>query len=310
MPQSLFSTQEKLLWNGSSKDIYQRGKHLILEFTDFVSVFDVGRIPTPFMALGAIRTSVSATLFYVLEEARVKTHYLSWESDTRIRVTPFLIPEKPHPIVGASGRHLPLEFLFRFVITPKFLARIEKGSVSHEAVRKLLPRGTDMLVGARMFPAFVETSTKHRAADTYLTDAEAAACAEVSLAKLQSMYGVVSHAAERLKDFFHTEASLDLWDGKFEGALNHNNRFVVTDSLSPDELRLVGKDGERYDKDIVREWYKDNHGAWVAELMRAKDRFPDDATQWPPYPESPPLEVVMDVVNRYQTVADRIGARR
>jgi phosphoribosylaminoimidazole-succinocarboxamide synthase len=80
------------------------------------------------------------------------------------------------------------------------------------------------------------------------------------------------------------------------------------DSISPDELRLIGPDGRSYDKDPVRQWYQDTYPAWYAELLAAKQVYPHDKSKWPTYPDVPPQSVIDDMLQRYQMVAEAIGA--
>jgi phosphoribosylaminoimidazole-succinocarboxamide synthase len=296
----------EMLWGGSSKDVlYDREKgELKFHFSDRVSVFDLGPMPVLFPGLGELRCTIATRLWKKLDEAGFRTHFRGRLTDTEISVEPFNIPEKDRVFEGARGRLLPLEILFRYVATEKFCARVAGGKVDRAVVERLLYEG-ELVPGARFKPPFVECSTKHQAADDYINDESAAILAGVSVGTLHSIY----HEVRTASDFLHTflgQAGFGLMDGKCEGALLWDGTFVFADAVSPDELRLVGRDGKSYDKDPTRKWYEDNYPTWVKMLRAAKEKFPNDKSKWPGYPGPPAPEVVTETIRRYREVANAL----
>jgi len=294
-------------WTGSSKNVtYNPSTGLAFEFTDRVSVFDRGPVPVLFPGLGALRRDIASYLFRQLRYAGFPTHYKSEFGDTSMSVVAYDIPEKEVAFVGAQGRLLPLEILFRWVVTQKFFERIERGEVSRIEVGRRLERLGPIEVGSRFKIPFIECSTKHEAADRYLSDAGAASEARITIVELHSIYGDAEKLAAFLQKLFH-RTGFDLATGKFEGAILYGKpigprSFILCDSLTPDELQLVGlHDGQSYDKDPLRFWYADNYPEWVSELNAAKKRSVDKST-WPKYPAPPPPEVVNETIRRYQAV--------
>lgn len=297
----------KLLRKGSSKDLYVADSlpdRLTFRFSDRVSVFDVGSIPVAFTGLGVLRCAIAGRLFEVLEYAGVSTHYFSHNIPTAtMQVLAARIPEKDFNPAGAHGRLLPLEFLFRYVVTKKFYDRIMAGDVNQAKVERLLPPAQELAVGARLMPAFVECSTKWQAADAYISDDAAAELAQIEPRRMVALQKDAAITSEILRNFFRS-AGFGLADGKFELILP----FRIGDSISPDELRLIGPDGKSYDKDPVRIWYEENQSDWVRRLKAAKAAYPNDKSKWPIYEDVPPPEVVNEMVRRYRTVAEAIKA--
>lgn len=295
-------------WRGSAKDVsYHPEQGLILDFSNRVSVFDIGPVPADFLGLGELRCAIATHLFEKFHIADIYTHFRRRNGPTQMVVEPFDIPERGVRFEEARGRQLPFELLFRFGVTEKFYNRIVRGEVSRAGVEQFLRGMNRIEPGVRLSPAFVECSTKHQDADDYVSDRRAAALANISVATLWRIYTRIHPAAGYLKVLFR-DAGFDLMDGKFEVAFLPNDEPIIIDSISPDELRLIGPDGQSYDKDPVRKWYAETYPDWVAELNRAKKRYPNDKSQWPEYPGSPSEEIIRETVRRYRVVAEAIGA--
>ncbi len=296
----------ELLRRGSSKDIWSvdgEPGQLEFVFSNRVSVFDVGPIPVEFEGLGQLRCAISGKIFQILEGAGANTHYIYHRGD-KMRVYSAAIPEKNFLSTGHGGRRvLPVEILFRYEITAKLLRRIESGSVDRSSVEVWLSGGNNLKVGARFDPAFVECSTKWQDSDEYISDAAAAELSKVSLEELKHIYRDCRKAASVLRNFFR-QAGFDLRDGKFEIL----RPFCFADSISPDEVRLVGQDGKNYDKEPVRRWYETNQPEWKNRLDWAKVTYPDDRAMWPSYEAIPPKEVIDEQLRLYETVAKAIAA--
>jgi phosphoribosylaminoimidazole-succinocarboxamide synthase len=207
----------------------------------------------------------------------------------------------------AVGELLPVELLCRLALTKKFMARIEDRKVSRKAVERLMVF-SEFRDGARLRPGFVECSTKFEPSDRYLSDTEASQIINCHKRWLtDTCYKSVEEVFEHLYVFFKF-SNFVLMDGKLEGGINHNGDFIIGDSISPDELRLIGLDGRSYDKDPVREWYEKTYPSWKQALDAAKQEFPDKKNKWPPYPGVPPVSVINDMIARYQSVAEEINA--
>lgn len=303
-----------LVRRGSSKNIYDvvdscPVARLRFVFTDQVSVFDRGPVPVLFPKLGQYRCAIAGRLFEFTGQAGIKTHYLTHDVETStMDVRPFDIPELGQFSQGSHGRVLPGEILFRNAVTPKLVRRVAHGDLDRALVERFIVGPQGILTEARFEPAFVECSTKWEATDRYVSDEEAATLFGFSQVQLEQLYNeTVRPAVSFLTNLFRS-AGFDLLDGKFEVGLTSAGTFMLLDSVSPDELRLIGPDGRSHDKDIVRHWYTEYQSDWCQRLEQAKLAYPTDKEQWPLYEASPPHEVVETVVENYRQVAEAIGA--
>lgn len=305
---------EVLERKGSSKDIWKvlddNGdvEEVFFEFSDRVSVFDIGEIPVSFVGLGKLRCAIAGRVFQALNSVKDSNHYISHDIKLRrMYVQPVNIPALNIDYGDIAGYNLmPVELLCRLVLTKKFIARIEAGEVPLKSVEWLMV-GSGLNEGERLSPGFVECSTKFEEADRYISDKEAAKLIGVTAVQLRSHYNIVQNIFDFLRHFFRSNSGFTLMDGKLEAALSPEGRMMLVDSISPDELRLIGPDGRSYDKDPVREWYQTTFPDWYTSLLDAKKAFPNDKTQWPTYPDVPPQSVIDDMVDRYRTVAREIN---
>jgi phosphoribosylaminoimidazole-succinocarboxamide synthase len=304
-----------LVRRGSSKNIYDvvdgcAVARMRFVFTDQVSVFDRGAVPVLFPRLGQYRSGIAGRLFELMEGTAIKTHYLAHRvEEATMDILPFDIPElAQYASRGSHGRILPGEILFRNAVTPKFMKRVQNGSLNREEVERFIVGPQGVLTDARFEPAFVECTTKWEPTDRYVSDEEATTLFGFSQVQLDQLYNdAVRPAVSFLTNLFRS-AGFDLLDGKFEVGLTPSGTFMLLDSISPDELRLIGPDGQSHDKDIVRRWYAEYQSDWCERLEWAKLAYPTDKEQWPPYEASPPCEVVETVVENYRRVAEAIDA--
>lgn len=301
--------------SGSAKDIYKVPdgaggyKCLEFEFSNRVSILDLGALPVTFPDLGMIRCAISGRLFQELNAAGFATHYLSHDvTSATMRVKPLEVEElDTHYGPSNCGRVLGVEIIDRWVVTEKLLRRITAGEIDRVAVERLLSDERGLEVGAYLNPPFIECTTKYRDSDVYVSDEQAAQLANITYDQLMTCYGKVERAATFLRHFFHAYG-FDRKDGKWEGAW-YGGGFMFADSISPDEMRLIGLDGRSHDKDPVREWFEQHHPEWYRSVVAAKKLYPNDKSKWPKYPEQmPPEEVITEVVDRYRMVAKAIGA--
>lgn len=300
---------------GSSKDIWNvfdsagALQNLDFVFSDRVSVLDLGGIPnTPFVGLGKLRCAISGLLFQKMNETGFNTHYLSHDTSTAtMSVKPFNIKELGVTYEASDDRILGIEIIDRRVVTSKMLKRIKSGSINQSEIEKLLTHGNDLAVDARLRPPFIECTTKYQDADVYISDTDAATLAGLTPDELEKVYVEVRRLSDFLSNFFKS-SGFERNDGKTEGAWC-NNRFMFADSITPDEMRLIGPDGLSYDKDPVREWFENTFPDWWAEVIEVKKLHPADRSKWPSYPKkTPPSTVTEEVIRRYHTVAKAIGA--
>lgn len=308
-------TNRVLERKGSAKDIYKvpdgAGGYEAVEFqfSDRVSILDIGPLPVPFPELGKIRCAISGKLFQEMNVAGFTTHYISHDVESAtMQVMPLEIDElDTHYGPSNCGRMLGVEIIDRWVVTKKLLRRIETGEIDRATIEKRLVGERGLEPGATMRPPFVECTTKYRDSDQYVDDVEAAELAGISIDQLARVYGEVVHASTFLRNFLKPYG-FDRKDGKWEGAW-FGGGFMFADSISPDEMRLVGTDGRSHDKDPVRLWFEKEHPTWYRSVLDARKEYPHDRTKWPQYPDQmPPDFIISEVVWRYREIANAIGA--
>lgn len=301
---------------GSSKDVITRrlGSHtkIWLQFSKRFSVKDVGPVPYLIPGMDLLRYAIAVKMFEVLQENDIRTHFIQANQDIRmIEVRPMNIYAMNQHYEDARGWIIPLEIIDRQEMTQPLIDRMQ---TDKELQVKCMVRATTPVVGTRFSTPLVECTTKYEAKDRRLTDAEAIALAKLGSQSYRELCEFVANASSVLTNFF-AEHGFKRVDGKWEIAMLYLGQdfkgpdFMVVDSYSPDEMRLIGPDGRSYDKDPLRQWYDENFPEWVKRLKQAQEEWPNDKVKWPAYPpDIPPDSVLDDLVDRYTTVAKAIGA--
>jgi phosphoribosylaminoimidazole-succinocarboxamide synthase len=297
---------------GSSKDVtvirVDNKTEIDLGFTKRFSVFDVGPVPYEIDGMDVLRHAIAVRSFQELHEHGVPTHFIRSDSKTlTITVEAMNIYEVPGCMFSsARGKIIPLEIIDRQELTQPLIDRMP---TNPELSEKVMARVTEPVAGNRFSLPLVECTTKFEPIDRRLLDAEAIALAKLGECSYRDLCAFVQNASNVLTRFFDHHGFKRL-DGKWEIAITYDGpSFVVVDSYSPDEMRLIGADGRSYDKDPLRNWYKNTFPGWIKDLDACKREWPDNKDRWPAYPaEEPPQDVLNDLVGRYASVAKAIGA--
>lgn len=305
-------TQAFQVRHGSSKDVIMPepsrwAREIQLLFTDRFSVFDVGKVPYEIEDMGAFRHAIAVRMFALLSSCSIPNHFKRSFASKKITVEPFCIDELGQYFDHARGKIVPLEIIDRQEVTEPLLVR---AAINAELLGKMQARVRGpMVVGTRFTSPLIECTTKFEPIDRRLSDLEAIKIARLGEASYTEMCGLVAKASTILTEFFAFRGYNRI-DGKWEVAITYDGpTFVIVDSYSPDEMRLIGPDGRSYDKDPLRNWYKDNFPGWIASLEAAKREWPKDKARWPAYPKTvPPTAVLDDLRERYRMVAEAIGA--
>ena len=168
-----------------------------------------------------------------------------------------------------SNALVPLEVIFRFGVPngSSLMKRINNSEYLAELGLIEKPK-----FGDTFSKPIIEFSTKLESTDTYIPFAKAKKIAGLTNQEAMDLKELVYILSLRLRDLF-TTSDLFLWDGKFEFAFSkerdeHGNRkFVLVDSIGPDELRLT-YDGVQLSKECLRTPYRGS--AWHSGLDKAK----------------------------------------
>lgn len=296
------------IYSGTSRDVYafdhQGNPYAVFAFADTFSVFDWGRMPDAVPGKGAALRTFATTLYEALQgdQARWKRlaslPEISGNAELSASLTTILnggfpsayIPlakvrkdmdialpagvSEDHAIAvkrfetirpdmtslqgiplydnqrGKRGRVVPLEVIFRFGV-PKGSSLIKRGYTEGQLFE------TPML----------ECSTKYEKQDRMLSDELAYYISGLEPAQYQTLRSNAVLLAFFLRDFLG-ERGIFLWDGKFEFAIDQQGRIAITDSITPDELRMTYKE-RSYSKEMLRQYFVDT--AWHKALLKAKD---------------------------------------
>lgn len=299
--------------HGSSKDVIiptsdASPEEIKLRFTRRFSVFDVGPVPYEIEDMDVLRHAIAVKMFEVLKIYGMPTHFRGADFDElTISVEPFDIDEIGQRFDSARGRIIPLEIIDRLVLTQPVLDRARTNPELRSKIMKCTASTT--AVGMPFSTPLIECTTKFEPIDRKLLDAQAVEEAQLGWTSYFELCVLIERASRIVTRFFD-EHGFKRMDGKWEVAMTYkNSSFILADSYSPDEMRLIGPDGRSYDKDPLRNWYTETFPEWIRELEAAKKAWPNDKSRWPAYPpDVPPDAVLMDLRDRYAAVAKAIRA--
>lgn len=238
----------------------------------------------------ALKTSLlSSPVFKDLKKHGMRTHYVGlrnrqgkriWTDALKeptnvmeVKAVNIVRPERgaigPHPVWNYNALHpavrnflIPLENVFRFGV-PKgssFLKRNPEyyptlGLVKGPQEGQWLP-----------FPV-IEYFSKLEPGDRLLSLEAAVNFSGLSTRDFLEMRDLTLLAGLSLYHLF-ARAGIELWDGKLE--FSRMNRIVLSDAVTPDELRLV-KDGIQISKEPIRQYYRKYHPHFYDAVGRAKE---------------------------------------
>lgn len=298
-------------------------------FTDAYSVFDWGQMPDAIPQKGAALCLTGATTFELLESAGVPTHYRGvGDADGPIRsladateppremaISLVRVPELPHR--GADGYDyeafhaaagdnylVPLEIVFRNAVPVGSSLRRRRDPRAVGLDRETWPDEP-----VELPEPVVEFSTKFEERDRYLdreTADEIAGRASVDrLAELaRTVNDVVTERA--------AAAGLTHQDGKIECYWVDGEVGVADVAGTFDENRF-GYEGRQVSKEVIRQYYKREHPAWVEAVSEAKERADEaEVADWRPLcerePPALPGKVVETAANLYTAGANAYAA--
>lgn len=256
-----------VLYRGSVKDVLGPVDHggescLWFEFSDAYSVFDWGRMPDLVPGKGQALCVIAAHLFEVFEKA-FATHYLGVVEGDH---------DRPHRLNECS--RTPRRLAVRSIGGARAAVRSDLRFIPLEVIFRLgFPRGSSAIgripgarEGEKCSEPWIEFSTKLEDQDRLLTEAEAATVAGLSVSQVESLKQVATKLSRVAAAEFR-RVGVDLWDGKFEFAVAPDGKYVLVDSVGPDELRL-SRGGAELSKEVLRTFYRGTR--WFDELKAAK----------------------------------------
>jgi phosphoribosylaminoimidazole-succinocarboxamide synthase len=290
-------------------------------FTDDYSVFDWGAMPDEIPDKGRSLCTMGAFNFELLEAEGVPTHYRGVGPDAvgldevtepprELAIDLVQVPDLPFAdgtydydaYHGAAGSNylIPLEVVFRNTVPVGSSLRARGDPADYGLDRDAWPDEPVDLP-----EPVVEFSTKYEEQDRYLDRAEAdriAGAADVDALDdlAREVNRVVTERASET-GFVHE-------DGKIE-CCYVDGRIEVADVVGTFDENRFAYDGQEVSKEVVRQYYKRAHPAWVEAVSEAKaeaDRR--GVADWRPLcdvdPDPLPASVVTAVADMYAAGAN------
>ena len=209
------------VYQGKTKNVYKlENGNFLLEFKDDCTgkdgVFDPGEnaVGLTIEGIGKANLKMSEYFFEILNNAGVKTHYISADLD---KGTMEVVPAKP---LGKG-----LEVICRF-----------------KAVGSFYRRYNEYAKEAQDLPAYVETTFKNDAlGDPLVTKDGLVVLGVMTAEQYDSMKDRTQKISTIVKDEL-AKKGLDLYDIKFEFGIDNNGEVILIDEIASGNMRVY-KDG-------------------------------------------------------------------
>lgn len=209
------------VYQGKTKNVYKlENGNFLLEFKDDCTgkdgVFDPGEnaVGLTIEGIGKANLKMSEYFFEILNNAGVKTHYISANLD---KGTMEVVPAKPF----GKG----LEVICRF-----------------KAVGSFYRRYNEYAKEAQDLPAYVETTFKNDAlGDPLVTKDGLVVLGVMTAEQYDSMKDRTQKISTIVKDEL-AKKGLDLYDIKFEFGIDNNGEVILIDEIASGNMRVY-KDG-------------------------------------------------------------------
>lgn len=234
-------TQETLLTTGKAKAVYETSnpKILWLHSLDQATALN-GKQKEHIPDKGRLTTQISGLLFEMLNQAGIKTHYLSPVDETDILV--------------ARLTMLPIEVVVRNFAAGHFASRFD--------VEPMTP----------LVPVVNEYYYKRDDLDDPALNASQAVALKLATpAQLAEISDITARVNQLLTEKFKT-IGITLLDFKIEFGLDDQGALVLGDELSPDNMRLIDDaTGASLDKDVFRRGEGDLRDGYEIVLHRLNE---------------------------------------
>lgn len=209
------------VYQGKTKNVYKlENGNFLLEFKDDCTgkdgVFDPGEnaVGLTIEGIGKANLKMSEYFFEILNNAGVKTHYISADLD---KGTMEVVPAKPF----GKG----LEVICRF-----------------KAVGSFYRRYNEYAKEAQDLPTYVETTFKNDAlGDPLVTKDGLVVLGVMTAEQYDSMKDRTQKISTIVKDEL-AKKGLDLYDIKFEFGIDNNGEVILIDEIASGNMRVY-KDG-------------------------------------------------------------------
>ncbi|MBU5307868.1 phosphoribosylaminoimidazolesuccinocarboxamide synthase [Clostridioides mangenotii] len=211
-----------LLYEGKAKQVYSTDNEneYVVYYKDDATAFN-GEKKAEIDSKGILNNKISTIIFEMLNENKIKTHFIRSVSEREMLVKKVEI--------------LPLEVIIRNITAGSFCKRVgmEEGIVLDEPIFELSYKNDDYN-------------------DPIINDDHAVAMRLATREELKYLREETLKINELLKDFF-LKLNLKLVDFKIEFGKDAKGNIILADEISPDTCRLWDVDtNEKLDKDRFR----------------------------------------------------------
>ena len=232
----------EMMYEGKAKKIYATDKadEVIVYYKDDATAFN-GEKKGQIEDKGVMNNAITATLFEILAQNGVPTHFIEKLNDREQLCKRVEI--------------VPLEVIVR---------NVAAGSM---AKRLGLEEGTELKT------TVFEISYKNdELGDPLINDYHAVAIGATTFEELQEIYAMTDKINELLKKFF-ASVNINLIDFKIEFGKTDDGKIVLADEISPDTCRFWdATTNEKLDKDRFRRDLGNVRGAYQEILSRMSSR--------------------------------------
>ncbi|WP_455256862.1 phosphoribosylaminoimidazolesuccinocarboxamide synthase [Peptoniphilus asaccharolyticus] len=210
------------IYEGKAKEVYstENSSEYIIRYKDTATAGN-GEKRADILGKGELNLAITTAIFKMLEENRVKTHYVETIDERQMRVKKVEI--------------MPLEVIVRNISAGSFAKRygVEEGITFETPTFELSYKNDDL-------------------GDPLMVEDHAIALGIITKEEYDYLKNETFKINELLKEFFG-KINLNLVDFKIEYGKDENGNILLADEISPDTCRLWDKDtNQKYDKDIFR----------------------------------------------------------
>lgn len=210
------------IYEGKAKEVYStdNNSEYIIKYKDTATAGN-GEKKADILGKGELNLAITTSIFKMLEENGVKTHYVETMDNRQMRVKKVKI--------------MPLEVIVRNISAGSFAKRygVDEGIVFKVPTFELSYKNDDL-------------------GDPLMVEDHAIALGMITKEEYDYLKRETLKINDLLKDFFE-KINLKLVDFKIEYGKDENGNILLADEISPDTCRLWDKDtNQKYDKDIFR----------------------------------------------------------
>lgn len=230
----------EMLYEGKAKQIFRTDKEneVIVHYKDDATAFN-GEKKASIDNKGVLNNAITSTIFEMLNEAGIKTHFIKKLND--------------RDQLCKKVEIVPLEVIVRNVAAGSMAKRLglEEGFNLKTTVFELSYKDDEL-------------------GDPLINDYHAVGIGATTFEELNKIYEMTAKINDLLKEFFKNQ-NINLIDFKIEFGRDENGEILLADEISPDTCRFWdATTGEKLDKDRFRRDMGNVEEAYQEILKRIK----------------------------------------